>query len=276
MAIDGPVDGIGLLLGDGPRMSADGSEAPVPLRTPSPKRRRRARGGADRASATPDNFTPEAVAQLQEENNRLRRQLIGHRLAAGRARATVVSAISANTEAAARHADALNTRGALRAGSHVVVKKVNLKGTRSARGRGKETKRAVAKLEVRGVAVAGSGKAGALPAACRLQMAFSKDSSTSTKAIARKFEVHPNTVRRNRMSTAALIYGQQQVWLHDLASLCQDHPPTVCCVGRKWDETKEKLSVKLFKKACRARTRKCTSELCRCVAAGLGNSGKAK
>ena len=158
----------------------------------------------------------------------LKKQLVGQRLSAARSRAAIDRAISSNSAAVMEHARKIRTQGILRAGSELVVHKVNTTGRSSHKqhhhGRG------VLKLHVRGTTVKGSGRYQSLGPRCRLLMGFSKE--VATKALARKHDCHANTVRTNRAAVAGSIYQEQLQWLTDLLTLSGEVKPLVCCVTR--------------------------------------------
>jgi hypothetical protein len=59
----------------------------------------------------------------------------------------------------------------------------------------------------------------------------------------REFEVSANTVRRNRLFVAQVVLEQQIRHLTHLLEFCRRRRPLMAGRRRKWDETKEKLSV---------------------------------
>ncbi len=71
------------------------------------------------------------------------------------------------------------------------------------------------------------------------RLAIAYDEDTRFKTLARKFSLHPKTIVRTMVLTAAAYANSQLQWIRSMTCLCKAKPPLVVATTRKWDETKD-------------------------------------
>lgn len=143
--------------------------------------------------------------------------------------------------------NAVNVRGVMRAGVSLVAKRVRAAGsTRQYRSDTLDGGALKVQLKVKRTKVRGKGAYQSLGNRHRIAMAYDQD--TKHKTLARKFEVHPKTIARNQVLIAATFMNVQLAWLERLVQMCESsgQSPISVCTSRKWDETKEIVSLPLI------------------------------
>jgi hypothetical protein len=146
--------------------------------------------------------------------------------------------------------NAVNVRGVMRAGVSLAAKRVRAVGsTRQYRSDTLDGGALKVQLKVKRKKVRGRGGYQSLGNRHRIAMAYDQD--TKHKTLARKFEVHPKTIARNQVLIAATFMNVQLAWLERLVQMCESsgQSPISVCTSRKWDETKEIVSLPLIEGA---------------------------
>ena len=131
--------------------------------------------------------------------------------------------------------ETIQVRGALRAGVDLVARP-----SRGGRGSRPEDSLQVF-CQVRRRHVKGKGAYQGLGTAAKLGMAY--DDETCHKKLARSWHAHPKTVARNKEVVAAVYMKQQTAWLKQLLDVSKVIRPASVVVSKRWDETKEIVTV---------------------------------
>ena len=138
-----------------------------------------------------------------------------------------------------KYALQVNVHGALRAGVELVCRRQRKSGTSS-------SAKLRVELRVRRKKVRGKGQYQSVGPQVRLQAAFDKE--TRNKSLARKYQLGPKAIARNSRLVAGIYLQAQLEWLRQIAQVCRSRAPIAAFVSRKWDETKELVTVKVGEK----------------------------
>ena len=154
-------------------------------------------------------------------------------MTAGRASARNRDAQKQQKRIMQEQARCLNVQGALRAGTEFFV---------SVRARKRKTFLAPQlQLRSRRRETTGKGKYQSVGPLCRLQMAFGVDQVNSS--VGRMFSLGRKAVALNRVAVAECFQTRQLHWLHCLIEKARQEQPLVVLTQRKWDETRQLVSL---------------------------------
>ena len=168
------------------------------------------------------------------------RLLAGRRIAAAK---IANSELAKTLQTYVRH---INVHGATRAGAELFVQRRK----RKRQGR-TEVGQPKLKVRIRHRKVRGRGTYQCVSPQIRLQMAFDEDQGH--RSLSRKFDLHHKTVVRNTMCVAETFLRRQDEWLKGVLDMARSGGirPLCVCSCRKWDETKEKLTLETLTDATR-------------------------
>ena len=157
-------------------------------------------------------------------------------MAAGRAQSRQKAALKHHKHILLQHVRSFNVHGAMRAGSEVKLIDAKKGGKRNTGGQ-------TLQLCSRRSKTAGKGKYQSVGPLCRLDMAFGVEQRS--KVVGRMYQLGAKAVALNRAVVAEVFLEMQLRWLRHLVERAKEHAPLAVVTQRKWDETRQLVTMPL-------------------------------